>query len=72
MEEDWNGDLFDIMASSLYTFGLTYGAYLDNKKLEEYAFFEKVTSCAMDCSRCDYCTELSTLPKVLYTFRPAI
>jgi collagenase-like PrtC family protease len=59
MEEDWNGDLLDIMCSSLYHFSLRYGAYLDNKKLEEFNFFEKVTSCGINCSQCDYCAELA-------------
>ncbi|MBM3300468.1 MAG: hypothetical protein FJY85_10975 [Deltaproteobacteria bacterium] len=59
MEEDWDGDLLDIMDGGLRFFSLRYGAYLDNKKLEESGFLEKVTSCGTDCGQCDYCGELA-------------
>jgi len=47
------------VSSSLNRFGLEYGAHLDNKSLEKYNFFEKITSCDYDCYECSYCEELA-------------
>ena len=66
MQESWNGGLLDIMCDSFFVFNQKYGAYLDNKSLDEYGFFEKVTSCNKDCYRCNYCEELA---KKLFMFR---
>jgi len=38
---------------------LQSGAYLDNKSLEKYNFFEKVTSCDRNCNKCTYCAEVA-------------
>ncbi len=59
LEESWDGDLLDIVSSSLGFFALKYGSYLDNKTLGKYGFFEKVTACGQNCSQCDYCEELA-------------
>ncbi len=59
MEESWDGDLLDIMCSSLNTFTMTRGVYLDNKKLDAVAFFKKVTSCGQKCEGCDYCAKVA-------------
>jgi len=40
-------------------FGSIHGAHLDNKSLDKYNFFEKVTSCGRKCSKCNYCDELA-------------
>lgn len=58
LEESWDGDLLDIISSSLGAFSLRYGTYLDNKSLDKYGFFEKVTSCDRNCTKCDYCEKL--------------
>ena len=58
MQEDWDGDLMDIVASSLGAFALKHGIYLDNKKLGEVNFFNKVTTCSQKCYQCNYCKEL--------------
>ncbi len=59
LEENWDGNLLDIVSSSLNLFGLEYGAVLDNKSLGKHKFFEKVTSCGRDCSNCSYCKEIA-------------
>jgi collagenase-like PrtC family protease len=59
LKEAWDGDLLDILDSSLRAFSLTYGACLDNEGLEKYKFFEKVTSCDKNCLQCSYCEELA-------------
>ena len=43
---------------TLEDISLAYGAYLDNEKLGENRFFEKVTSCDNNCEQCGYCDEL--------------
>ena len=59
LEESWDGDLLDVVCSSLGSFANRYGIYLDNKSLDEYGFFERVTSCGQNCSRCSYCEEIA-------------
>ena len=59
LEESWDGDILDIVSSSLGSFAMKYGSYLDNKTLGRRGFFEKITSCGQNCSLCDYCKELA-------------
>jgi collagenase-like PrtC family protease len=58
MQESWDGDLMDIVASSLGAFALKHGIYLDNKKLGEVGFFNQVSNCGQKCYQCNYCEEL--------------
>lgn len=60
LNEAWDGDLLDILDSSLRAFSLAQGACLDNKSLDEYGFFDKVTSCDKDCIACSYCEKLAS------------
>ena len=59
MEESWEGDLLDILCASLNTYTMTKGVYLDNKKIDSYGFFDKVTTCGNNCEACDYCNQLA-------------
>ncbi|MFZ7132818.1 MAG: hypothetical protein ACOWWR_10710 [Eubacteriales bacterium] len=59
MEEDWDGDLMDIVASSLGAYANNKGVYVDNKKLGEINFFERVTNCQQDCYSCHYCENVA-------------
>jgi len=59
LEESWDGDLLDLLGSSFLSFSIKYGAYLDNKKLGELGFFEKVTSCDRNCTQCNYCKNIT-------------
>jgi len=59
LEESWDGDLLDIISSSLGRFALNHGIYLDNKTLGELEFFERITSCVHNCSQCNYCDLLA-------------
>jgi len=59
LEESWDGDLMDIVSSSLGRYAINHATYLDNKTLGEYKFFENVTSCSRNCSQCSYCNELA-------------
>ena len=56
MNENWNGDLLELMAGNLYSIGMSQLMHLDNKALDQIGFFEKVASCSKECSECDYCS----------------
>jgi collagenase-like PrtC family protease len=60
LEESWNGDLLDILCASIKRFSMSEGAYLDNKMLDKYKFFEKVVACDNRCGQCNYCKDLAT------------
>jgi len=59
LEEGWNGDLFDLVSGCSKRFSMNEGAYLNNKALEEYKFFETVTACDNNCNQCSYCEDLA-------------
>jgi collagenase-like PrtC family protease len=59
LNESWDGDLLDIIDGSLRAYTAANGACINNKVLDNYRFFEKVTSCDSNCSQCNYCNELS-------------
>jgi collagenase-like PrtC family protease len=44
MQRKWDGNLLEILCSSLNQYALEYGAHLDNRTLDEIGFFERVTS----------------------------
>jgi collagenase-like PrtC family protease len=44
MQQVWEGNLLEILCSSLNQYALENGAHLDNLALDEAGFFEKVTS----------------------------
>jgi hypothetical protein len=58
--ESWDGDLSDIITGGLEQFSMINGVYVNNKILEEYRFFEKITSCGQNCTQCHYCDELAS------------
>jgi len=59
MNQRYDGNLIDIVCSSLHAFGLVYGAYLDNAALGESGFFKQITSCDRKCNDCNYCERLA-------------
>jgi collagenase-like PrtC family protease len=59
MDEAWDGDLLDIVSSSLNRFTIEFGAHLDNKTLDQCGFFEKLTTCDYRCEECRYCEDLA-------------
>jgi collagenase-like PrtC family protease len=58
LDENWNGDLLDLMCANLGSFSVNHGAYLNNEKLGEYKFFEKITTCNRKCQQCNYCKQV--------------
>jgi hypothetical protein len=59
MQESWDGNLFELMDASVRYFAAKNSVYVDNKSLNKYDFFEKVTNCRYDCGNCSYCRELA-------------
>ena len=59
MEEDWQGDLLDLLCASLNMLTMNNGAYLDNKKLDSFNFFNRVTTCDKNCQQCGYCSQMA-------------
>ena len=58
LEENWDGDLLELMAGNLYSVAMSHLMLLDNKSLDSAGFFDKVTSCDKECDTCDYCSAL--------------
>jgi hypothetical protein len=44
MQQSWDGNLLEIVCSSLNQYALECGAHLDNRGLDGIGFFETVTS----------------------------
>jgi collagenase-like PrtC family protease len=59
LDENWDGDLLELMSGNLYSLGMSNFAYLNNKSLDHYGFFEKTSSCNRECHRCNYCNDLA-------------
>jgi len=59
MNQRWDGDMLDILSSSLNRYALAVGACLDNPSLGKRNFFEKITSCNHHCLDCSYCSALA-------------
>ena len=59
MRQAWEGDLLELMAGNLYSYGMSFLTHLDNRSLDTVGFFEKVTSCDRECIDCDFCERLA-------------
>ena len=59
LNEDWDGDLLELMAGNLYSLAMSHLMHLDNKSLDAIGFFKTVTSCDKECVDCAYCNELA-------------
>jgi collagenase-like PrtC family protease len=59
MQQAWDGDLLELMAGNLYSYGMSYLMHLDNRSLDAVGFFEKVTTCDHECIDCDFCAQLA-------------
>jgi len=57
--ESWDGDLLDLVSGCCKRFSMSQGAYLNNKALEAFKFFDTVTACGYECGRCNYCEQLA-------------
>lgn len=57
LNEEFDGNLLEIMDSNLNEVRVKYNAFVDNKSLD--GFLEKVASCDKNCFKCHYCDELA-------------
>lgn len=57
--QSWDGDLLELMDSSLFTYRATSGARLDNAALTSANFADHVLSCNRECASCGFCERLA-------------
>ena len=57
IEENFKGNLLDIMSSATPEIKNQYGFNIPAQLLDD-GFFRKVTSCSKNCTKCNYCKEL--------------
>lgn len=67
MDESYDGNLLDIICSSIGFYGVEKGACIDNKALDDTGFFERLSACDRECWKCSYC---STLAESLVSYGP--
>ena len=59
MNGSYQGNLLDLMDSSLHSFSQRTGASIDNEALGRARFAEKVLSCGRTCATCGWCDQLA-------------
>ncbi len=59
LEENWDGDLLDLLSGCSNRISANEGIYLDNRALTDCHFFETVTRCDYRCHQCGYCQSLA-------------
>lgn len=59
IEENWDGNLLELMDASLRFLFVNHSCFIDTKSLDRYDFFNQVTGCSRDCRSCSYCAELA-------------
>lgn len=59
MDESYDGNLFDLLCSSIGYFGIEFRAHIDNKALDKTNFFKRTSTCNRQCQRCTYCADLA-------------
>jgi collagenase-like PrtC family protease len=65
MQEQWEGDLLDILSGACRKFSYHHGGYISNQGLEASSFFKTVTTCDRNCVKCSYCSSLAET--IVYT-----
>lgn len=59
LNESYDGNLFDLLCSSIGYFGIEFRAHIDNKALDRTGFFKRTSTCNRQCHRCTYCADLA-------------
>ena len=59
LEESYDGNLFDILCSSIGYYGIEYSAHVDNKALDRTSLFKRTSTCNRQCHTCTYCNDLA-------------
>ena len=58
MDEDYDGNLLDLLCSSLGFYNVEESAFVDNKALGASSYFKRLSTCNRACHKCDYCDGL--------------
>ena len=58
-EETYDGNLLDLMCSSIGFYNVEKSAYIDNKSLDTSGYFKRLSTCNRKCYDCSYCAELA-------------
>lgn len=59
LDEDYDGNLLDLMCSSIGFYNVETSARIDNKALGASGYFKRLSTCNRKCHDCTYCTELA-------------
>lgn len=59
MDESYDGNLLDLLCSSIGFFNVERGARIDNKELGKSSYFKRLSTCNRKCYQCSYCKELA-------------
>ena len=59
LEESYDGNLFDILCSSIGYYGIEYSAHIDNKAIDKTSLFKRTSTCNRQCHACTYCRDLA-------------
>lgn len=59
LDEDYDGNLLDLMCSSVGFYNVEKSAQIDNKALGASGYFERLSTCNRACHECDYCSKLA-------------
>ncbi len=55
VDQEYDGNLLDILSTE---YAQDIFKFINNKKLDNYYFFKKMSSCKQKCNNCNYCNEL--------------
>ena len=58
LDESYEGNLFDILCSSIGFYGIEHSAHVDNKALDRTSHFKRTSTCNRRCHTCTYCDDL--------------
>ena len=59
LDESHEGNLFDLLCSSIGYYGIEHSAHIDNKALDKTSFFKRTSTCNRQCHTCTYCSEMA-------------
>lgn len=59
MDQTYDGNILELLDSSIRTYTLHHGAVLDNAALDELGFGNHVLSCGHSCESCSYCKAIA-------------
>lgn len=59
MDENYDGNLLDLLCSSIGFYNVEHSAFIDNKALDKSAYFKRLSTCNRKCHTCSYCSDLA-------------